>query len=66
MPTRVETRSFAAVTYALPGPTIRSTGCDRRRPVRERRDRLRPADRVDLVEPELSRDDERGGDRAAA
>ena len=58
MRTRLETRSFAAVTYALPGPTIGIDGSDRLRAVRERRHGLRAADRVELVDPELARGDE--------
>ena len=54
MPTRPETSSFAAVTQRLPGPTILSTAVSLGA-VGERRDRLRAADRVDLVDPELSR-----------
>ena len=54
-----ETSSFASFTYALPGPTILSTRAD----VREPADRLRPAERPDLVDPEQLG---RGGDEAGA
>ena len=42
MPTSPKTSSLAAVTHALPGPTIRSTGAtpDSGQPVGERPDRL--------------------------
>ena len=50
------------MTYAFPGPTMRSTRRDRLGSVGERGDRLGAADRVDLVEPELAGDDEGGID----
>ena len=49
MPTFPNSRRFASTTYALPGPTRKSTGSIGRRPERERRERLDAAEDVDLV-----------------
>ena len=51
MPTLPNSLRLASTTYALPGPTRKSTGVDRLRPERERGDRLDAAEDVDLVCP---------------
>ena len=49
MPTWPNTSRLAAATQALPGPTILSTGCDAFGAIGQRRDRLRPADAIDIA-----------------
>ena len=61
MPTTPATSRLAVATYALPGPTITSTGRDALGAVGHRRDRLRATDPVDLVDADERRGGERGG-----